>query len=145
MNDKLPNMVVNNRNGTRLSVSPTGRGSQASSVLIKEGNGGNNGKQDAMAMQKLISQGDVDYASWRKRKQQRLEREQDKVGARGAAMSALKNQKTKRSQKFDYVDPVDDVARLERNAGLANTSQMKWHEMKVERGGPRATPSNLNP
>ena len=98
-----------------------------------------------MLAQKLISQGDVDYASWRKRKVQRLEREQDKLGARGAAMSALKNQKTKRSQKFDYVDPVDDVARLERNAGLANASQMKWHEMKVERGGPRATPSNLNP
>ena len=74
-----------------------------------------------------------------------MEREAEKLGARGVAMSALKNQKSKRSQKFDYVDPVDDVARLERNAGLANTSQMKWHEMKVERGGPRATPSNLNP
>ena len=55
MNDKLPNMAVNNRNGTRLSVSPTGRGSQASSVIVKEGNGGNNGKLDSMAMQKLIS------------------------------------------------------------------------------------------
>lgn len=51
-----------------------------------------------------------------------MEREAEKLGARGVAMSALKNQKAKRSQKFDYVDPVDDVARLERNAGLANAS-----------------------
>ena len=60
-------------------------------------------------------------------------------------MSVVKNTKAKRSINFDYVDPVDDVARLEKNAGLANASQMKWHEMKVERAGQRAPlPNNLN-
>lgn len=62
-----------------------------------------------------------------------------------AARQVIQNPKktAKRSSKFDYVDPVDDVTRLERNAGLHNTSQMKWHEMKVERGGVQRGPNNL--
>lgn len=97
-------------------------------------------KEDShMVMQRLISQGEVDYASWRKRKQQRLEREQARAGMStvgGLAPSSLsnpKNQKSKRSQKFDYVDPVDDEVRREKNASMASLSQMKFHEMKVER------------
>ena len=72
-------------------------------------------------MQKLVAQGEVDHASWRKRKLQRLEREQEKLNARQASLAA-KKAGPKRPSKFDYVDPVDDVTRLERNAGLHNTS-----------------------
>ena len=51
------------------------------------------GEQEGMLVQRLISQGDVDYASWRKRKAAREERERGKM----------------KRPKFDYVDPVDDV------------------------------------
>ena len=71
-----------------------------------------------MLVQRLISQGDVDYASWRKRKAAREERERGKM---------------KRPTKFDYVDPVDDVRK--RVVPMANLNLMKFHETKVERDG----------
>ena len=54
-------------------------------------------------------------------------------------MSPMRMHKTTRRSfkgsngRFDYVDPVDDVTGHERNATMANLSQMKFHEMKVER------------
>ena len=71
-----------------------------------------------MLVQRLISQGDVDYASWRKRKAAREERQRGKM---------------KRPKKFDYADPVDDVRR--RIVPMANPHVMKLHERKVERDG----------
>ena len=71
-----------------------------------------------MLVQSLISKGEVDYASWRKRKAAREQRERDKV---------------KRPKRFDYVDPVDDPTR--RVVPMANLHLMKFHETKVERDG----------
>ena len=69
-------------------------------------------------MQRLISQGDVDYAAWRKRKVAREARERGKV---------------KRPSQFDYDDPVDGVRK--RVVPMANPHLMKFHETKVERAG----------
>ena len=118
----------------------------SSSVLTHTNKGGNSSsnKMSAMDMHKLVSEGEIDHAAWRKRKQAREEKRKQmnrelskkKNGNSGSSplvSSGLSSKRTFKRRKFDYMDPVDDVEARVKNTPMANLTMMKFHEMKVER------------
>lgn len=77
----------------------------------------------------MITRGEVDFAAWRKRKDKR---ESGSLSSmfRAQAEAAAKP----RHKKFDYVDPVEDMDKGLLEVPMTNLYQMKFHEMKVEKG-----------
>ena len=55
------------------------------------------------------------------------------LGGSSSPGGILGSKKTLRRRRFDYVDPVEDFHRKVKNTPMANTTMMKFHEMKVER------------